>query len=118
LIIIWCSCRGCDLEILSVLFPHLAGLSVDCVFLTGKSVRIEARTDAREASCPACGVLSGRVHSRYQRLLADTAAGGQEMSVHLQVRRFFCGNGGCAKATFAEQVPGLTTRYGRRTCGL
>ena len=24
----------------------------------------------------------------------------------------------CAKATFAEQVPGLTTRYGRRTCGL
>lgn len=24
----------------------------------------------------------------------------------------------CAKATFAEQVPGLTIRYGRRTCGL
>jgi hypothetical protein len=36
----------------------------------------------------------------------------------LQARRFFCGNGACAKATFAEQVPGLTTRYGRRTCGL
>jgi hypothetical protein len=24
----------------------------------------------------------------------------------------------CAKTTFAEQVPGLTIRYGRRTCGL
>jgi transposase len=36
----------------------------------------------------------------------------------LQARRFFCGNDACAKATFAEQVPGLTTRYGRRTCGL
>jgi MoxR-like ATPase len=35
--------------------------------------------------------------------------------IDLQVRRFFCGNPGCAKTTFAEQVPGLTTRYGRRT---
>ena len=62
--------------------------------------------------------MSQRVHSRYQRHLADTAAGGQEVVIDLQARRFFCGNGGCAKATFAEQVPGLTTRYGRRTCGL
>jgi len=63
-------------------------------------------------------VLSRRVHSRYQRRLGDAAAGGQEVLIHLQVRRFFCGNPGCAKTTFAEQVPGLTTRYGRRTPGL
>jgi transposase len=63
-------------------------------------------------------VVSRRVHSRYQRKLADTASGGQEVLIHLQARRFLCGNDGCAKATFAEQMPGLTTRYGRRTCGL
>ena len=40
------------------------------------------------------------------------------MLIDLQVRRFFCGNLACAKTTFAEQVPGLTTRYGRRTCTL
>ena len=40
------------------------------------------------------------------------------MLIDLQVRRFFCGNPRCAKTTFAEQVPGLTTRYGRRTCTL
>jgi transposase len=62
--------------------------------------------------------VSRRVHSRYQRKLADTASGGQEVLIHLQARRFLCGNDGCAKATFAEQMPGLTTRYGRRTCGL
>ena len=56
--------------------------------------------------------------SSYQRQLADTASGGQEVVIDLQARRFFCGNPGCAKATFAEQVPGLTTRYGRRTCTL
>ena len=62
--------------------------------------------------------MSRRVHSRYQRTLADTASGGQEVLIDLGARRFFCGNGACKKATFAEQVPGLTARYGRRTCGL
>jgi transposase len=62
--------------------------------------------------------MSRRVHSRYQRTLADTASGGQEVLIQLAARRFFCGNGACAKATFAEQIPGRTTRYGRRTCGL
>ena len=63
-------------------------------------------------------MVSRRVHSSYQRRLADTASGGQEVLIDLQVRRFFCGNPACAKTTFAEQVPGLTTRYGRRTPGL
>src|SRR5215469_5799300 len=70
-----------------------------------------------ERSAP-CSVLSGRVHSRYERRLLDTAAAGQETMVVLRVRRFFCGNVACGKKTFAEQVPGLTTRYGRRTPGL
>jgi transposase len=60
----------------------------------------------------------GRVHSRYRRQLADTASGGQEVVIDLQTRRFFCKNQACAKTTFAEQVPGLTIRYGRRTCSL
>jgi hypothetical protein len=38
--------------------------------------------------------------------------------IDLQVRRFLCSNEACAKTTFAEQVPGLTVRYGRRTCTL
>ena len=63
-------------------------------------------------------MVSRRVHSCYQRKLADTASGGREVLIHLQVRRFFCGKGLCVKATFAEQVPGVTVRYGRRTCGL
>ena len=88
------------------------------VVTAGRSVHVVAQTSSREAGCPGCGVMSRRVHSRYQRMLADTASGGQEVLIHLGARRFFCGNGGCAKGTFAEQVPGLTTRYGRRTCGL
>ena len=74
-----------------------------------------ARTCASEAACTGCGVVSRRVHSSYQRRLADTASGGQEVLIDLQVRRFFCGSPACGKTTFAEQVPGLTVRYGRRT---
>ena len=70
----------------------------------GSSVHVLARTCASEAACTGCGVVSRRVHSSYQRQLADTASGGQEVLVDLQARRFFCGNPACAKATFAEQV--------------
>ena len=58
---------------------------------------------------------AGRVHSRYVRRLADTAIGGQTTAIDLEVRRFFCDNGDCGQKTFAEQVEGLTFRYGRRT---
>ena len=100
------------------MFPQLAGLVVERVFLAGRSVRIQARTSSAGSVCPACGAWSVRVHSRYGRRLADTAAGGQEVAVHLLVRRFFCGNNLCATVTFAEQVHGLTSRYGRRSTGL
>ena len=71
----------------------------------------------RDDVCPACGTVSGRVHSRYERRLSDKAVSGQETTIELTVRRFFCLAGACQKVTFAEQVPGLTVRYGRRSAG-
>jgi len=41
--------------------------------------------------------------------------GGQRVVIRFAVRRFFCDNAACPAHTFAEQPPGLTTRYGRRT---
>ena len=38
--------------------------------------------------------------------------------IELSARRFFCMAAACGKVTFAEQVPGLTVRYGRRSAGL
>lgn len=100
------------------MLPHLARVSVERVFVAGRSVRIQASTRGSQAVCPACGTMSRRVHSRYERRLADTAAGGHEVVICLRVRRFFCPDGACRKATFAEQVEGLTSRYGRRSAGL
>jgi DNA-directed RNA polymerase subunit N (RpoN/RPB10) len=65
--------------------------------------------------CGACGTLSGRVHSRYERRLADTAMAGQSVEIKLHVRRFFCDSSDCLTRTFTEQVTGLTSRYARRS---
>ena len=58
------------------------------------------------------------MHDRYRRRLADLACGGRPVQVVLEVRRFCCGSPACPVATFAEQVPGLTGWYQRRTAGL
>lgn len=105
-------------ELLTVLFPHLAGVCIEHVSVVGRSVRIRARTQEPEATCPGCGFTATRVHSHYERRLSDSPVAGQETLLHLQVRRFFCRNVECAKKTFAEQVPGLTVRHGRRSAGL
>jgi transposase len=60
-------------------------------------------------------VVSGRGHSRYGRRLADAAIGGRRVMIRLTVRRFFCACAGRPHKTFAEQVAGLTVRYGRKT---
>lgn len=67
------------------------------------------------AACPGCGCESVRVHSRYERRLADAALAGRRVVIRLRVRRFFCDDEGCRVRTFAEQVAGLTVPYGRRT---
>ncbi|MFI5752178.1 transposase, partial [Streptomyces sp. NPDC051644] len=59
--------------------------------------------------------MSDWTHSRYVRHLADAAFGGRPVRIDLSVRRLYCENGSCPKVTFAEQVPGLTVRYQRRT---
>ncbi|WP_433562643.1 transposase family protein [Nocardia sp. CA-151230] len=97
------------------LFPHLDGLAIGTVRAVGSTVHIEAATRDVSAVCPCCSTPSRRVHSRYRRRLSDTSITVREVIIVLRVRQF-CDNSDCARTTFAEQVPGLAARYGRRTC--
>ena len=99
----------------AALLPHLAQLRLERISFKADRVRIEATTTSCNAPCPSCGVASARVHSRYARQLVDSAISGREVLVTLRVRRLFCDQLNCAKRTFAEQVPDLTARHGRRT---
>jgi transposase len=105
-------------ELLRVLFPHLSGLEVSRVADTGDAVVAFASVAGAQARCPQCGQASSRVHGRYQRLLADGAAGGRPLLIALSVRRFRCTASLCPRITFVEQAEGLTGRYLRRTLPL
>jgi hypothetical protein len=107
---------SCQHEIsLERLLPHLAGVVVEAAELSGGQLRIWARARPESAACPWCGRASARVHSIYERRLADAPVGGQPVVIRLAVRRFFCDSPDCAAVTFAEQVDGLTSRRARRT---
>ena len=52
-------------------------------------------TSIRRASrCPNYHVLTQRIHSRYERRLADVPWGSYQMCWQLRVRKFFCTNKG------------------------
>jgi transposase len=88
---------------------------IDKVARLPGAVEIWGRVAAETACCRSCGAVASRVHSRYRRRLDDVPVAGQPVVIHLTVRRFFCPAAGCSRQTFAEQVPDLTCRYGRRT---
>ena len=67
--------------------------------------------------CPACGPMAVRVHSHYQRMLADLPWQGTRVRLAVTVRRFFCDHLGCERRIFAERLPETTARYARRTGG-
>jgi transposase len=102
-------------SVINVLFPHLNDVIVERVEAAGPGLRIWAQTATAGALCPGCSQLTARVHSRYRRTLEDATVAGRSVSLRLLVRRFRCSVPACEVSTFAEQIPGLTWKYGRRS---
>jgi transposase len=113
-----CRLGACEVE-LTTLLPQLAAVQVEGAQAGEDLVRITARTHAGvPVACPGCGQPSSWEHSRYVRHVGDEAVGGRPVVIDLSVRRLYCENPDCPRATFAEQVEGLTVRYQRRTPAL
>ncbi|MFJ6699822.1 transposase family protein [Streptomyces sp. NPDC091272] len=103
------------LRLEELLFPSIADVAVLPVAVNNEAVRVEARSTAAGAICPGCAIWSQRIHSSYLRFPTDVPSGGRQVALCLRVRRFLCPVISCGRRTFAEQLPGLTRRYGRRT---
>jgi hypothetical protein len=103
------------LRLKELLFPSIGAVAVLSVDANIAIVRVDAQCTAYGAACPVCGAWSDRVHGSYLRFPADVPNGGRRVVLRLRVRRFTCGNSGCARRTFVEQIPGLTRRHGQRT---
>jgi transposase len=97
------------------LLPHLRGLRLEYVCVADAGLSLGLATTRRTGHCPLCSRRSRRVHSRYQRTLADLPWAGRSVVLHVQVRRFFCRNRRCPRAIFAEPLPQLVTPRARRT---
>jgi transposase len=88
---------------------------VQLIMLDQDMVVLVAAGRATEASCPACGMRSGRVHDRYLRHPMDQPWRGWTVRLRLQVRRFVCLNPACPRATFAEDFGATLGRQAHRT---
>lgn len=98
------------------LIPDIAKVELICLRPKAGAIQMELRASRRSSVCPRCGTSSSRVHSRYQRTLADLPWEGLPVRILLRSRKFFCVGGQCARRIFAEQLPGTVARYARRSC--
>lgn len=106
------------MTLIQQLLPDLVGFTIEQVMIEGDQITIRAQSQTVSALCPACSHPSSRIHSRYKRQLADLPWGGRSVRLVMQVRRFFCPQQTCSRKTFAEVIPTIAERYGRRTLRL
>lgn len=96
-----------------------AGLVIDGIVLEANRMLITAHPSAADAACPDCGLASTRIHSRYERRLLDLPSHGHAVHLHVQVRRFRCGNAVCPRQIFGEPLAeNVASRGARRTSRL
>jgi hypothetical protein len=69
----------------------------------------------RSCCCPICRQRSRRVHSHYNRRLADLPPQGRAVIIVIAARRFRCGNVHCERRIFVEQLPNFVAAHARRS---
>jgi transposase len=102
---------------ISSLIP--SGLVIESVSDSSDSIMLAVRSEAGIAECPLCGSSSGRIHSRYNRQVADLPCAGRQIRLRVITRRFICEVPHCRRRIFAERFGDdvLATRS-RRTARL
>ena len=93
-------------------------LVVRRVIALESGVKIEVGLRKRSAVCPDCQITAQRIHSFYQRKLADLPWQGRPATLIVSVPRFFCQTMLCPRRTFVMPLEGITVRHGRQTTRL
>jgi transposase len=70
------------------------------------------------AQCPLCGSPTQRVHSRYERTLADLPCVHFTLTLLVTVSKFFCPNLECHRRIFTERFPAVAAPWARKTARL
>jgi transposase len=100
------------------LLPNTTDLALEDVTIGATEVVAALLATRTAAPCPLCGYLSDRIHSHYQRTLADLPWSSHRVRLVLTVRKFFCDVDACRRRIFTERLPGVVAPYARRTTRL
>ena len=85
--------------------------------LKGQNIIMEIGSTVKSLRCPYCGIMSHKVHSRYQREIQDLPIQGKHVVLLVTTRKMFCSNPGCQNKTFSERHPFVAVN-GRKTIRL
>ncbi|SRR6266487_130103 len=100
------------------LLPDPTCLHLKLLDASEATITAVVTTTSEESECPLCHGRSARIHSRYERAVADLPWMGCAVRLELHVRRFFCPNLKCARQIFTERLPSVVAPYARRTTRL
>ncbi len=104
-----------DMSILSACFGLSENMAITAVHPTALTLTIDLACSDLTACCPLCHQFSERVHSKYQRTVADVPCGGRRVLLRLTVRKYICHTGDCLRSIFTERLLELVQSYARMT---
>jgi len=81
-------------------------------------ITIRVRSIPATAPCPLCTTSAQRIHSHYERMLADLPWAAYRVRLQLRVRKWFCDNRHCRRRIFTERLPTVAAPWARRTLRL
>lgn len=91
--------------LLRPLLPDHCCLALDEVQLSADGITVLVASMLPNSRCPQRSQLSGRVHSRFERTLADLPWQGISVRICWHSRKFFCDNPLCCQRIFTERLP-------------
>src|SRR5437870_3355876 len=107
-------------DVLSRLLPDTITLDLDTCYVddTAAQITLAVRSTQAMALCPLCAMPAQRIHSSYERTLADLPWAEYRVRLQLRVRKWFCRNRHCRRRIFTERLPTVAAPWARRTLRL
>jgi transposase len=108
------------MELPTCVLPDATAAECDTIRVCEETMTIQLsmRSIQSTSACPDCAQPSARIHSHYQRTLADLPWARMTVQIKITVRRFFCDNADCPRRIFAERLPTIAPAWSRRTTRL
>jgi len=102
------------------LLPDAATLRLEACALDDTTAQITlcVRSTQTSASCPLYATPARRIHSDYERTLAELPWAQYRVCLQLRVRKWFCRNRACHRRIFTERLPTVAAPWARRTLRL